>query len=170
MDKKLTDNEIIKDLKEILELMCCEGDLQRSATISHAIDLINRLQARVEKCEKVEYFADKTIATLQAENERLREECGNQSTLWSKHFEGIFETAKETIKSEARKEFAEKICFEANKQINWHREGLSQTRRQGKSIENDKYIERCEGAIYAICYIRDCVHNLLMEMESENNG
>ena len=71
-DKKLTDREItIKALKEILDVMLCEGDLQRTSTISHTLDLINRLQARVEKCEKVEHFADKTIATLQAENERL---------------------------------------------------------------------------------------------------
>lgn len=48
MDKKLTDSEIVKALKEILELMLCEGDLQRTSTISHAIDLINRLQAANE--------------------------------------------------------------------------------------------------------------------------
>ena len=74
-DKKLTDTEItVKALKEILELMLCEGDLQRISTISHTIDLINRLQARVEKAEKVEHFADKTIATLQTENERLEKD------------------------------------------------------------------------------------------------
>ncbi len=46
---------------------------------------------------------------LKAENERLIKECGNQSTLWSKHFESIFESAKETIKAEAYKEFAERL-------------------------------------------------------------
>lgn len=54
---KMTDNEIKKALKEILEIMLCEGDLQRSATISNALDLINRLQA---------------------ENERLKEEVKNE--------------------------------------------------------------------------------------------
>lgn len=44
MDKKLIDNEIKKALEEILELMCYEGDLQRSATISNALDYINRLE------------------------------------------------------------------------------------------------------------------------------
>lgn len=80
-DKKLTDSEItIKALKEILDVMLCEGDLQRTSTINHAIDLINRLQAKLEKCEKVEHFADKTIATLQAENKRLSTlaELGNK--------------------------------------------------------------------------------------------
>ena len=80
-DKKLTDKEIIKALE------CCISDKPCSKTKcpfykngcengiysleKSALDLINRLQARVEKCEKVEHFADKTIATLQAENERL---------------------------------------------------------------------------------------------------
>ncbi len=46
----MTDSEItIKALKEILELMLCEGDLQRTSTISHAIDLIDRLQAENER-------------------------------------------------------------------------------------------------------------------------
>ena len=76
-DNKLTDNEIIKALKELLEVMLSEGDLQRTSTISHTIDLINRLQVRVKKLEKVEHFADKTIATLQAENERLKKSNRN---------------------------------------------------------------------------------------------
>ncbi len=40
-------------------------------------EYINRLQAKVEKCEKVEHFADKTIATLQAENSNLQEKNSN---------------------------------------------------------------------------------------------
>ena len=52
-DKKPTDAEIvIKALKEILELMLCEGDLQKTSTISHTIDLINRLQ---EECDELAY-------------------------------------------------------------------------------------------------------------------
>lgn len=51
-DKKLTDNEIKKALKEILEIMLCEGDLQRSATISNALDLINCIQAENERLKK----------------------------------------------------------------------------------------------------------------------
>lgn len=48
--KKLTDSEItIKALKELLEVMLCEGDLQRVSTISHTIEYINRLQAENER-------------------------------------------------------------------------------------------------------------------------
>ncbi len=51
----------------------------------------------------------KALKKRSAEIEKLRAECWNQSVLWNKHFEGIFETAKETIKAEAVKEFAEKL-------------------------------------------------------------
>lgn len=79
-DKKLTDKEIIKALEccvsanyicphtcPMLKNKECLTSLRKNA-----LDLINRLQAKVEKCEKVEHFANKTIATLQAENERLK--------------------------------------------------------------------------------------------------
>ena len=45
----MTDNKIIERLKEILEMMCYEGDLQRSGTISKALDLINRYKAEIER-------------------------------------------------------------------------------------------------------------------------
>lgn len=51
-DKNLTDNDIVKALKELLEVMLCEGDLQKSSTISKAIDLINRQKAEIERLEK----------------------------------------------------------------------------------------------------------------------
>ena len=51
MKMKMTDNEIIKALKKILELMCNEGDLQRSAIISKSLDLINRLKAEIERMQ-----------------------------------------------------------------------------------------------------------------------
>ena len=45
----MTDNEIIKALKELLDVMLCEGDLQRVSTISHTIELINRQKAEIER-------------------------------------------------------------------------------------------------------------------------
>jgi hypothetical protein len=44
----LTDNEIIKALKEILSLLCCNGDLQTASTVSDALSLINRQKAEIE--------------------------------------------------------------------------------------------------------------------------
>lgn len=45
----MTDNEIKKALEKILELMCNEGDLQRSAIISKSLDLINRQEAEIKR-------------------------------------------------------------------------------------------------------------------------
>ena len=48
----MTDNEIVKALKELLEVMLYEGDLQRASTISNTIDFINRQKAKIEECTK----------------------------------------------------------------------------------------------------------------------
>ena len=102
IDKKLTDGEIVKALEEILEIMLVMGDLQKSSTISKAIILINCLQVRVEKFEKVEHFADKTIATLQTENERLKKSINIELENFATEYDN-------KIKAEAYKEFAEKL-------------------------------------------------------------
>ena len=88
MTDKITDKEIVKALE------CCvtSGDFTKSQIEicspcpyadcgdctgllkANALDLINRQEKLIKKLEKVEYFADKTITTLQAENERLKED------------------------------------------------------------------------------------------------
>ena len=71
------------------------------AFLKKLLDLINRYEEIVKKCEKVEHFADKTIATLQAENERLK---------WERDaYIEIQNTAIAEAKAEARKEFAERL-------------------------------------------------------------
>ena len=62
------------------------------------LDLINRLKAENEKLETVERLADKTIATLTAENEKLQHENLN-------------------CKSEAIREFAERLNLTFGKAI-----------------------------------------------------
>lgn len=49
----MTDTEIIKALEQLLEVMLCEGDLQRSSTISRALNLIKRQQAEFEKKDRI---------------------------------------------------------------------------------------------------------------------
>ena len=150
MSNKLTDTEItIKALKELLEVMLCEGDLQSSATISHAIDLINRLQARVEKCEKVEHFADKTIATLQAENERLKnayEQCA-----WERDI------------------FAEDMNEEIKKDCSYLMLDIKTIKAEAYQdlIDNHSY-PHPESLTERIVYVSDLL-DLLIEMESETN-
>lgn len=47
----MTDEQTIKILKELLEVMLNDGDLQSASTVSHAIDLIERLAYKVDSLE-----------------------------------------------------------------------------------------------------------------------
>lgn len=115
----------------------------------NVLDLINQQQERIEELELItglaknrkyyKKFVDEIFCKQegkelsepdfdyiyqlyfeqQAKIERLVAECGNQSTLWRQNFESIFETAKETIKSEAIKEFAERLKKEAVTKCDW---------------------------------------------------
>ena len=118
MPNKLTDNEIKKALEECpknVRNRNCKSCLYTTAEkfcldrlMEDALDLINRLQAKVEKNDKVEYFADKTIATLQAENERLRnayKQCAWERDMVMEQDEYNCKLAK----AEAYKEFAERL-------------------------------------------------------------
>ena len=94
----MTDTEIIKALeccfaKNIVCKECpyCGSYNCPQSLGKDTIDLINRQKTEIE---------------------RWKAECGNQSTLWSRHYESIFETSKETIKAEAIKEFAERLKTE----------------------------------------------------------
>ena len=49
MDKKLTDSEIVKALKYHSNHFCTDADYQNM--IKLALDLINRLQARIKELE-----------------------------------------------------------------------------------------------------------------------
>ena len=102
----------------------------------YALDLIPRQKAIIEKSEKVEHFADKTIETANAEIERLEKElmkCKLEKEM-------LYQTVEE-IKSEAIKEFAEKLENEIN-----CRTTLS--RQQDKNVIH-------------------IIHNLLKEMAGE---
>ena len=128
----MADNEIIKALECLCgcALKCREcpyspiypfPSCQRQVA-KDTLALITRQQAIVEKAEKVEYFADKTIATLQAENERLQFEnqslrsAANSLKMHYKEAQEKIERLEEQIvevskmiKSEAVKEFAERL-------------------------------------------------------------
>ena len=109
MDKKLTDSEItINALKKLLEVMLSEGDLQRTSTISHTIDLINRLQAENGNYSHNNRTMTKDILDLQKENEELR--------VTIKAFTDFGKLYSE-IKAEAYKEFAERLKKESYERI-----------------------------------------------------
>ena len=105
----MTDNEIINWWREIIELCNeCHPDSFKnvlSKDIANAtLDLINRQKAEIERFEKIEHFATKTIEKQQAEIERLKKTVVD---LNANITDLIFQ--KEKAKSEAIKEFAERL-------------------------------------------------------------
>lgn len=127
----MTDNEIIKVWGKLyntsistteFQVINVEGLRKFGVIIKATLDLINRQKAEIERLEKVEHFADKTIATQQAEIERLKTlnsklEAENYS-FKVKERENPLEMALlideqaeqlKTAKAEAIKEFAERL-------------------------------------------------------------
>ena len=137
-DKKLTDSEIVKALKEILKLMLCEGDLQRSATISNALDLINRLQAENEKLNKINFDL-----------------CNAGGQLLHK---------VDTIKTEAYKECIEKIHTEIAEALNSNYKAKAERMAKPKVDMADIFISYCEGKIAALRGIDDFADDILKEL------
>ena len=180
-DNKLTDAEI----KKALECCSVQGhfvcdecpawvDSHCIGTHKQTLDLINRLQARVEKCEKVEHFADKTIATLQAEIERLLQKTQRPQDADPMDFCGVLcDFSEELItkaKAEARKEFAERVSREIIEAIISNDKAI--TERESKHKVNryeDNFCAMCDGKVIALSGIKSFVDNLLIEMESEKN-
>ena len=94
----MTDNEIIKALE-----ICMRNDA--------AAKTYNDVLKGFEGCScNTMLDALDVILRQKAEIERLQEECGKQSVLWSKHYESIFESAKEVVRAEALTDFAERLC------------------------------------------------------------
>ena len=105
-----TDEEIIKALEccANYEKQCIgcpiRSECNPNVLEKYALDLVTRQKAIIEKSEKVEHFADKTIETANAEIERLEKElmkCKLEKEM-------LYQTVEE-IKSEAIKEFAEML-------------------------------------------------------------
>ena len=98
--------------------------------LGHRIDGFDSFQAF---CEYLKKFAEmeETINRQKAEisvkrkllkkaGEMLMDEASSQSLLWKKHYESFFESAKEAIKAEAIKEFAERLKAKAYTNNYWH--------------------------------------------------
>jgi hypothetical protein len=132
-DKKLTDSEIVKALECCLKNIICgqcplcgKRDCMNKLYVN-ALDLINRLQARVDdlerndlpRCKDALRRANEIGVELQAENERLEEENEKQyeiarDTIRAEIADGgtschwCEDTIRGVAKAEAYKEFAEK--------------------------------------------------------------
>ena len=145
-DKNLTDNEIVKALKEILEIMLTMGDLQKSATISNALDLINRQKAENERLRNVKSHID---ILIHRGVEYPTSETYNEA--FQKALEKLYDN--DNAKAEAYKEFAEKV--------------ISKIAVIMKHIEQNPYDSRDEtrGTICGLAHAIGQIKDLLKEME-----
>ena len=95
----MEDNEIIKALKEILEIMLVMGDLQKSSTISKTIDYINRQKAEIERLNNKQ-ISELASASALFEMAKIKDE---QQRINNK------------LKADAIKEFAERLKEKSSK-------------------------------------------------------
>lgn len=164
-DKKLTDNEIIKALKEILEIMCVMGDLQKASTISNALDLINRLQASKEHYQKMNarnldnvMYLSKQCDELQAENERSKEQVKFADN-YMNNLDKPLQEFRAEAKAEAYKEFAE-LAVERVEKAKQKYQRLC--KEQGEEMEEAMHIH--------FNGITKIINNLLKELVGGENG
>ena len=115
----MNDNDIIKALEYCVkydescdecrdECPLIETDYCTSVLRRKTLDLINRLEKTNRKNERIIELADKTIETQKAEIERLQN--AYKQCAWERD---IFLDELKTAKSEAIKEFAERLKEEA---------------------------------------------------------
>ena len=91
-------------------ILCMNNDICPSECPLHYINIAGGC-GRILKKSMYDIFIQQ-----EEETDRIREECGKQSILWSKHYESLFETSKKTIREEALKEFADKLQDRCNAQ------------------------------------------------------
>ena len=125
----MTDNEIINDYREEIE----KPKYLTVGIFWNVLDLINRQKAEIE---------------------RLQKECNEGFKKWEilgertkERYAELYEEAKEVVKSEARKEFAERL----------------------KAKEAIHFCKCGEPFVYTDLFNGE-IDNLLEEMESESNG
>lgn len=102
-----TDNEIIKFIEHAINSAKGEDGFKEIywEKLEYILNFIKRQKAIIEKSEKVEHFADKTIETANAEIERLEKElmkCKLEKEM-------LYQTVSE-IQTNAIKEFAERFA------------------------------------------------------------
>jgi len=110
----MTDEQIIKALE------CCKAKKDPNIGVyisaEDILDLINRYKKDSATDNRIIALQDMTIAQLKAEIERCKKENSENFDKWKmladkteKHYSTLYEEAKEILKSEAIKEFAERL-------------------------------------------------------------
>lgn len=85
--------------------------------LTQSNEMLSESYNHLEKT-KDDLVAERSRLIMQ--NERLITECGNQSILWKKHFESIYETAKKQLREETIKKFQSKLNEERGYDDDWN--------------------------------------------------
>ena len=158
MTDKLIDNEIVKALECFMHKVkekCDLCDYKNSEVCDicicnfykKALDLINRLQAENERLEE--------------DSKRLKKVQMQLDDMCKMHH---------VIKSEARKEFAERVCTEIKSALENNCKVRAERMCNTELYADDPFISYCNGKIDCLRGIEDFTVNLLKEMESQKNG
>lgn len=121
-ESKMTDEQIIEGVNYCAKVKLvgkCQNcpvkelcDSEDLSFVPRVADLINRLEAEVES---------------------LEDECGKQSTLWSRHYESIFESAMETVKAEVKR--LQQNLKEAHLDIEEHKVEIERMREISEALD-----------------------------------
>lgn len=132
-NKKLTDEEVIKGLNELSQYTGLK--IQIAQTLKEAIDLIKRQKSEIERLKS-------------ANDEKFRQWDMLVEKIKT-HYADLYNEAKDKLKAEAYKEFAEKIKKSIKENVDeaWHRDDGN--------------------GIYDAEYVLDDIDNLLKEMLGE---
>ena len=109
----MTDNEIIKDLERISLYSGFSDDVIN--TLLDALDLIKQQRENIERLQSMNRAKLDTIHDLQADTDKLKEQLQAEIEQWKEEankYQKLWCTAVddiETAKSEAYKEFAERL-------------------------------------------------------------
>lgn len=199
----MKDKDIIKAFNSLYtKLLDVKYDLKIThkefLALNEVHNLITRQQAIVEKSEKVEYFADKTIATLQAEIKKLQNfksyfdfyygsdiemlglnEDGN-TTYYDEFYNCAIANGECTehhiahiikkAKSEAYKECIEKVKKEISEALKSNYKARAEREQKIPIYTETEFLSYCSGKIDCLRGIDDFLDNLIKEMVGENNG
>ncbi len=161
MDKKLTDSEIVKDLKEILEIMLTMGDLQKAATIRNSFDLINRLQSKNKNLQERNVILRGAVDHLRKNNKRLSTLAELGKTR-ANDYRVMRDRALKAEKEVERLETENLVLSQKRANIF----EISNAFQRGRLKGIEEFAERCKGCFPSIAGAFDCFAKKLVGEDS----
>ena len=142
----MTDNEIIKDLKEHY---INKGD---RVLIKNTIDLINRQKAEIERLQQKNSELESDLILKTYDYEHLLMKCKELQAISSSRKDRLMQTVVklQTAKSEARKEFAERLKEEVAHIPAWGRVAEKKIDNLLKEMESESDVWISDNSLHTI--------------------